>query len=163
MRRWGGAILILAKNRSLFLFVCHKIGLSLFGVCLFFGGFWCIEKLGLPPKKKLLAGRLGLDPLSKTHSTYSGHRESTHIYPHTKLSTGLTIGTGTPLHHLVAKQSFTKHRRYADHGHREEQMHGIWVHQRTTIDAICTAYRRRVLTESRAQLNSSPNTAKSQI
>jgi len=42
---------------------CQKIGLSLFGVCLFFGGFWCIKKLGLPPEKKILAGRLGLDPL----------------------------------------------------------------------------------------------------
>jgi len=37
--------------------------ISLFGVCLFLGEFWCIEKLGLPPEKNLLAGRLGLDPL----------------------------------------------------------------------------------------------------
>ncbi len=41
---------------------------------------------------------------SKTHSTYSGHRASTRIYPHTKLSTGLTIGIGTPWPHRVAKQ-----------------------------------------------------------
>ena len=43
--------------------MCQKISLSLFGVCLFFRGFWCIEKLGLPPEEKILAGRLGLDPL----------------------------------------------------------------------------------------------------
>jgi hypothetical protein len=30
---------------------CQNIGLSLFGVCLFFGGFWRFETLGLPPKK----------------------------------------------------------------------------------------------------------------
>jgi hypothetical protein len=32
--------------------LCQKIRLSLFSVCMFFGGFWCIEKLGLPPEKK---------------------------------------------------------------------------------------------------------------
>ena len=41
---------------------CRKKGLCLFGVCLFFEGFWRFEKIGLPRKKKL-AGRLGLDPL----------------------------------------------------------------------------------------------------
>ncbi len=85
---------------------------------------------------------------SKTHSTYSRHRASTQIYLHTKLSTGLTIGIGNPLPHLVAKQSYTKHRRCADHGHCKEQMYSIWGLWRTTIDAICTSYRRCVLIES---------------
>ena len=48
---------------------CQKIGLSLFGiVCLFFGGVWPFKKLGFPPKKYIMAGRLVLDPL---HTSYS--------------------------------------------------------------------------------------------
>jgi hypothetical protein len=61
-RRWGGAIIILAKNRNLFFSLCQKFGLSLFGVCLFFGGFWCIEKLGLPPEKKIIGGKTWAGP-----------------------------------------------------------------------------------------------------
>jgi len=55
--------------------LCQKIGLSLFGICLFFGGFWPFEKLGLPPKNKLLAGRLVLDPLLKLHITIYFHSD----------------------------------------------------------------------------------------
>ena len=58
----GGDYHLGEKPDSIFL-LCQNIGLSLFGVCLFFGGFWCIEKLGRPREKKILLGRLGLDPL----------------------------------------------------------------------------------------------------
>ncbi len=43
----GGAIIIASKNRPLF-----------------FGCFRSSEKLGLPPKKTVLAGALELDPLT---------------------------------------------------------------------------------------------------
>jgi len=59
----GGGDYHLGEKPDSIFSLCQNIGLSLFGVCLFFGGFWCIEKLGLPREKKLLAGRLGLDPL----------------------------------------------------------------------------------------------------
>ena len=42
---------------------CQKIGLSLFGVCLFFGGFWPFKKLGLPPKK-IIGGKTCAGPPS---------------------------------------------------------------------------------------------------
>jgi len=58
----GGGNSHLGEKPTLLLFVCQKIGLSLFGVCLFFGGFWCIEKLGFPSEKKLLAEDLGWTP-----------------------------------------------------------------------------------------------------
>jgi hypothetical protein len=47
----------------------RKKGLSLFGVCLFFGCFLRFGKSGLPPKKTFLAGRLGPDPLVERSNT----------------------------------------------------------------------------------------------
>ena len=57
----GGDYHLGEKPDSIFL-LCQNIGLSLFGVCLFFGGFWCIEKLGLPREKKIIGGKTWAGP-----------------------------------------------------------------------------------------------------
>jgi hypothetical protein len=58
----GGGDYHLGEKRDSIFSLCQKIGLSLFGVCLFFGGFWCIKKLGLPPKKNYWREDFGWTP-----------------------------------------------------------------------------------------------------
>ena len=41
---------------------CQKKGFSLFGVCLFFGGFGRFEIEGLPPQKKNIGGKTWAGP-----------------------------------------------------------------------------------------------------
>jgi hypothetical protein len=75
---------------------------------------------------------------------------------------GLTIGIDTPSHLPVAKPSSTKLRRYADRGHREEQMLGIWGQRLTITGAIYILSRKHGHTEFRDRQNSSHSTAKYQ-
>ena len=44
----------------------------MFGVCLFFGGFWCIEKLGLPREKKIIGGKTWAGPPIFASHKYAG-------------------------------------------------------------------------------------------
>ena len=74
-RRWGG-------GRS----SCQKIGPSLFGVCLFFGGFWPFEKLGLPLPKKYIGGTTWDGPptlAAPDDFTIHGHDASVEVSRHT--------------------------------------------------------------------------------
>ena len=52
----------LGKKPDTIFFVVSKNRLSLFGVCLFSGGFWSIEKLGLLPEKKIIGRKTWAGP-----------------------------------------------------------------------------------------------------
>jgi len=61
-----------------------------------------------------------------------------------------TIGIGTPLHHLAARQLYTKMATLMDRGHHAESMVGTWGHPEITTAAIIITYPRHGRTASLA-------------
>jgi hypothetical protein len=74
-----------------------------------------------------------------------------------------TIGTTTPLRHLVVKPSLMKHRWCKGRGHCKVQMHGIWVPLKTITNATYITFPKHAHIVFWGQQSSFHNIAKSQI